>query len=179
MKSLEGPKEPFTIELVNGLSVTVRPRDWFSLSVATASAQRILDRLESSAADCIEAGWLPDMALVDLANPDHRAAVYHTLVVQELAVGAITEWSGVALDGSPMSVTAANIRQVMKVWQPGSSQPLGDIFYRKYMEGHQELADAKKGLAVCAGGISTPTQAANTAKDARKTISPAPAENPD
>lgn len=174
MRSLEGPREPFTMELVEGITLTVRPRDWFSLSVAQAAATRQMEQLKNSASICIDAGLLPDSVMVDLTDADHTSALYHTLVVQEVAVGAITDWTGVLLDGAPMVVTPENVRRAMSVWPPGMHQPLGELFFQKYMAKHAEIAAAKKDSATCAGGISTPTPVASTATDARKTTSPAP-----
>lgn len=165
MQSLQGPKEDFEIEIIDGIKFTCRPRGYFDLAVAEASARRLLERLEDSTEICVEAGLLEVGTFVDLKSPAQREALFHIFTVQQFALRVIKAWEGI--EGAS-EINEATVRAVMAVWPPGGSLPIGEVFFRKYMEHYRRLDEAKKGLATDASGISSPAPVATTAKDARK-----------
>lgn len=177
---LQGPTEPFKLELIDGLSMTVKPRSDFALRVAQAYAREKLEELERSAEICMDAGLLPSGIMADLGDAQHRASLFEIFMVQKMAEMVILSWEGFFdQHDQPVPVTPELIRAAMSVWPRGWKQSVGDLFWFRYMSGHGEIVAAKKDSATSASGISSPAAVANIAADASKTDSPAPTDKPD
>lgn len=171
MKSVKQPEGPFSIELVPGITVTARPMSTLDMATAHAAASQRLERLQSSATECVEAGLLPDDRMVDLSDPAQRGGLFHQFVVVELAQRHITGWEGVrTADDTPTPVTPSTIAALMAIW------PLGENFYQAFAKRHLELLAAKKDSGPAATGTSA--AAPNTATDAGRKASPALRANP-
>lgn len=169
MKSLRDPQEPFDVEVLPGVVFTVTPRTALDLAVAQAAAQRRLDRLADGQDACVEAGVMPGRA-IDLADADTRAGLFHILTAEELAVRHVIAWTGV--EGHDEATPDA-VRAVMALWPDGAPLPVGELFFRKFMERHREMAAAKKESGTAASGTSEEGAVPNTAPDAEGTDFPA------
>lgn len=179
MLKLQGPTEPFEMELLGGLSLRVKPRSDFDLRIAQAHARRQIEELENAASLCMDAGLLPAGITADLADENQRAALFELFVVQKMAELVILSWRGF-LDqhDAPVPVTPDTVRSAMSIWPLGWPCSVGQLFWGAYMKAHAETDAAKKDSAVFAGGISSPAEAATTAGDAAKTALPAPTDKP-
>ncbi len=178
MLKLQGPTEPFTLDLLDGLSLRVKPRSDFDLRVAQAHARQKLDELENAASLCMDAGLLPDGIVADLADDDQRSALFEIFLIQKMAEIVILSWEGF-LDqhDTPVPVTPQTVRAAMSVWPRGWACSVGALFWGKYMKAHAEIDAAKKDSAISANGTSSQAGVASIAADAGKTALPAPTEN--
>ena len=116
MISLKTPKEPYTIEVVSGFSVTVKPLTTLGYSVATMTAQAKITDLEKGLADVEAAGFMTEMP-VNLRDPLERNALYLDYLIKELATAHIVSWTGVWDEDGEKEAdpTEANIRKVMDI----------------------------------------------------------------
>lgn len=179
MKSLKVDDAPMDIEIGDGETVSVivraRPITSHDMSVARAAAQRFLDDLADGAAACRAAGLIGDDNVVDVSDPDVRAAFFHDMVTIELGVRQIMEFvDGVQEDdGSVPPAEPKYVRALLRQW------PFGDNFYRGITRRQMELLAAKKGCGTAARGTSGATAVPNIARDAGETDCPAPTESRD
>ena len=116
MITLKHPSEPYTIKIVDGFTVTVKPLTTLSYSVATMTAQKKITDLQKALEDAEEAGFTVDQP-VDLKNPEERNALFLDYLIKALAVDHIVVWEGVLDEDrdEPALPTAENIRKVMEV----------------------------------------------------------------
>lgn len=116
MISLKTPQEPYTIEVVGGFTVTVKPLTTLGYSVATMTAQAKITDLEKGLKDVEEAGFMTEMP-VNLRDPLERNALYLDYLIKELATAHIVAWTGVwDEDGDKEAApTDTNIRKVMDI----------------------------------------------------------------
>ncbi len=168
--SLQPQAELFEVEVLPGVSFTVKPLSTLDKAVCEAAARRRVDEMENSLDDCFAAGLCP--LEIDLSNPDQRSGLYQDLLIKEIAVRHIQSWTGVVPGDAdePADLSPENIRTVM------DDPVISDAFYREVMKYHWEISAAKKGLGVAAHGISSAEEAPDIAEAAQQTACPAPAE---
>lgn len=116
MISLKSPTEPYSIEVVKGFLVTVKPLTTLGYSVATMKAQKKIVDLEKGLREVEDAGFMTDHP-VDLRDPQERNALFLDFLIKELALTHIIGWSGVLDEETdePAKITDNNIRSVMDV----------------------------------------------------------------
>ena len=163
MISLKQNNEPYEIELIGNLRLTIRPLKTLDMAIAQAAAKKRVDDLEKSIRCAVESGFPPERDL-DFQNGEQRQALYMELLIKELAVRHIVKWSGVEAPegGKDAELTPENICALMEAY------PVGELFYSSITIRHYLLASAKEGCGVVAGGISSQAAAPNIAKDVQK-----------
>jgi len=116
MITLKQPSEPYTIGIVEGFTVTVRPLTTLGYSLATMVAQKKLTDLDKGLRDVEEAGFITEVP-IDLKDPQERNALFLDFLIKELAVTHIVGWDGVLDEekNQPAGPTPDNIRKVMDV----------------------------------------------------------------
>ncbi len=144
MISLKQPQEPYEIDLPYDVKVTVKPLTTPSMLAAQVKAKREMKA---------EHGFIEDI--------EERNGLEHAYLIYELADAHITAWEGVADDkGEPAPITRDNVKALMDLY------PLGETFYAKLRLWQGLMNLAKKDLGASANGISSKTEAPNTAKRA-------------
>lgn len=141
MISLTTPRSPFDLELIDGLTVTVKPLTSVGYLTATLIAQKKRDDLAKSLADVRDAGLHVDTDL-DLTDPQTRQAVYLDFLIKELAIAHITAWDGVWDEESdqPADLTPERISCVMDI------AICAESFFHQLTRWIQLLNDAKERL---------------------------------
>ncbi|MCB9980262.1 MAG: hypothetical protein H6863_03880 [Rhodospirillales bacterium] len=116
MITLKSPSEPYTIKIVDGFTVKVKPLTTLGYSVATMTAQKKVSDLDKALQDAEEAGFTVQQP-VNLRNPEERNALFLDLLIKALAVDHIVAWEGVLDEdkNEPAAPTPDNIRAVMDV----------------------------------------------------------------
>jgi hypothetical protein len=167
MIDLSQRSEPYGLELPYGLRVTVRPLTTAGMAAAQAGARRTVEAIERQASERAEAG-LPLDGLPDLAAEGNRNGFYQAQLIRELAVGHITSWTGVELEGGPAPPTPENIAAVIELY------PVGERFFQEFTLRQVLLNAAKNGLGPSAAGTSSQVEGPSTARPAATTTCPAP-----
>lgn len=145
MISLKQPTEPYELDLPYGISVTVTPLTTASMAAAQASARRRIESLEAQFKERKESGLSLD-GLPDLSLEGERDGLFQDLLIKELAVRHIKEWSGI--EDNPQ-VTPENIAAVMSLY------PVGERFFQEFTLKQVLLTAAKNGSGLSAAGISS------------------------
>jgi len=168
MISLKQQTEPYELDLPYGISVTVAPLTTASMATAQASARRRIESLETQVKERKESG-LPLDGLPDVSRKGERDGLFQDLLIKELAVRHIREWSGI--EDNP-EVTPENIAAVMSLY------PVGERFFQEFTLKQVLLTAAKNGSGLSAAGISRQAEGPATAKDAKPTAAkPVPDAN--
>lgn len=111
---LSFPREPYWIDLANGVRVQVRPLTTAAWETARARARRLAEELADHEQAIAEAGGAVD-GLPDLTDPDARQGLSQMLYVIALAQGAILAWDGVGdAAGAPAPVTADSVEALIR-----------------------------------------------------------------
>ena len=166
MISLSTPKEPFDIELPYGIAVTVRPLTTAGMAAAQAGARRRIENIEGQVRERKESS-LPLDSLPVLDDDAERDGLFHDLLIKELAVRHISDWSGIE-DDPP--VTRENVAAVMELY------PVGERFFQEFTLRQVLLNAAKNAFGPSADGTSSPAEGPDTAEDVETTALPAPTE---
>jgi hypothetical protein len=171
MLKIGAPREPYEIALPYGVAVTVKPLTSTGMARAQAAARRRLESLEGQYRERKEAG-LPTDGLPDLDDLAVRDGLYHALLVQELAAGHIVAWSGVTgADGEGKApITREAIVAVLDLY------PVAERFFSEFTLRQVMLNAAKNASGLSAAGTSSRAEGRDTAGDAPRAGSPAPAE---
>ena len=164
MISLSTPKEPFDIELPYSITVTVNPLTTAGMASAQAAARRRIEGLEARFKELKESG-LPADEFPGLDDDAERDGLFHDLLIKELAVRHISDWSGIE-DDPP--VTRENVAAVMDLY------PVGERFFQEFTLRQVLLNAAKNAFGPSVAGTSSPAEGPDTAKDAGTTVSLAP-----
>lgn len=159
MISLKQQTEPYELDLPFGISVTVTPLITASMAAAQASARRRIESLEIQVKERKESG-LPLDGLPDLSLEGERDGLFQDLLIKELAVRHIKEWSGI--EDSPQ-ITPENIAAVMSLY------PIGERFFQEFTLKQVLLTAAKNASGLSVAGISSPVEGPATAKHANPT----------
>ena len=159
MISLKQQTEPYDLNLPYGISVTVIPLTTASMAAAQASARRRIENLETQVNERKESG-LPLDGLPDLSFEGERDGLFQDLLIKELAVRHIRDWSGI--EDSP-DVTPENIAAVMSLY------PVGERFFQEFTLKQVLLTAAKNASGLSVAGISSPVEGPATAKHANPT----------
>lgn len=138
MIGLKQLTEPYTIEVVEGVTFTVKPLTTLDYSVAHMAARRRVEEIEKSLRDVEAAGFLPENSL-DLNDADEREGLYREFLIKEMAARHIVGWQGIVdhETNEAAEVTPENIRAVVKQF------PVGEIFYQKLTAYQMILREAK------------------------------------
>ena len=136
--ALTHPDGPFELPLVPGLSVSVKPLTTAGMEIARAAARRSLQRLEGELQAIRDAG-LETGDMPDLNDDAVREGLFHGLVISELAVRHITDWSRIDEDGAPVPLNRETVVDLVQQY------PLGELFYLRFTAAQTALAAAKKG----------------------------------
>ena len=159
MISLKQPTEPYELDLPFGISVTVIPLTTVSMVAAQASARRRIEGLETQVKERKESG-LPLDGLPDLSLEGERDGLFQDLLIKELAVRHIKEWSGI--EDNPQ-ITPENIAAVMSLY------PVGERFFQEFTLKQVLLTAAKNGSGLSAAGTSSQAEGPATAKPVNPT----------
>jgi len=160
MISLKQPIEPFEIELPYGVTVTVKPLSTAGMAAAQASARRRVEGLETQSKELLEAG-LATEGLPDFSDDAERDGLFQDLLIKELAVRHITDWSGIEDDPD---VTPENIAALMSLY------PVGERFFQEFTLKQVLLTAAKNGSGLSVAGTSSQAEGPNTAKGAKRIV---------
>lgn len=163
MISLKQPIEPYELDLPYGISVTVTPLTTASMAAAQASARRRIESLETQITERKESG-LPLDGLPDLSIEGERDGLFQDLLIKELAVRHIKEWSGI--EDSPQ-ITPENISAVMSLY------PVGERFFQEFTLKQVLLNAAKNGSGLSAAGTFSQAEGPDIAKGAKPSKRPA------
>ena len=168
MISLQLPSEPFEINILPGISFTVRPLTTFDMSVAQAAARQAIERMEQSIDDAVFAGLTPRD--IDLKDPAARDGLFQQLLIGELGERHITAWTGIqGDDGEPVAADTPGARRAV-----AAQFPIGGIFHARLTQRHWEMLAAKKDCGTDASGTSSPAAVPDTAADAPMQATSAP-----
>lgn len=114
MINLKQPSEPYRIEVIKGVSFTVKPLSTLSYTCATIKAQKQVSDLEKSIADVKMAGLAPEIDF-DPKDQMRRNALYMEFLIKGLACDHIIAWEGVGDEADyPAECTPDNILAVME-----------------------------------------------------------------
>ena len=165
MIRLSVPKEPFWIELLEGVRVKNRPVTRISQSAARAWAQRQKAGVNGSE-DTIASLGGEVSGLPDMEDPDVAQASEDLLYAQGLARRIIIEWEGVLdKDGTPADVTPEAIDEFMLL------PYVGELFMTKVQQQVFEMFAEGNGSGPEPDGTSA--TAPDTAGDAETPTPPA------
>jgi hypothetical protein len=168
MINLSQPTEPYQLELLYGLNVTVRPLTTPGMAAAQAAARRAVEAIERQIGERKEAG-LPTDGLPDLDVDADRDGFYQSQLIRELAVRHITDWTGIEMEGGPAPPTPENIAAVMNLY------PAGERFFQEFTLRQVLINAAKNGSGLSAAGISSQAEGPITAEDVETAGCPAAA----
>ena len=163
------PKEPYWLELLEGVRLKVRPVTKVEQGAARAYAQRKRGELSESQ-DNVEAVGADVEGMPELTDPDEAQAIADLLYAQGLGRHIILEWEGILDEaGDHAEVTPEAIDELMRL------PFIGDLFIKKveeqlfqiFSEGN-ESGPAQDGTSAAGPG---------TANDAGTPTPPAAAEN--
>lgn len=173
MISLKQSSDPYEIELLEGVSVTVKPLRRSGVLMARAVASERLRSIRQQFDDLREAGLATDH-LPDFDRPGVEDAVWEDMVVKEIACGHIVGWGGVfGPDDEPAEVTREAVLAFVDI------QIVGERFYAKYLVHQAMLDSAKNASGPSLNGSSVPAAAGATAQPAGTADSRAPTAGPD
>jgi hypothetical protein len=170
MISLDAPKEPFELPLLEGISFTVMPMEAVDLQVARIRAQQTVDKILSALEALAETDvYLPEG--FDPAKPEYQAALRQNMTIQYLGVSQIKGWSGVLdQEDQPLPCREDIIRWVLR-------DPLiADKFFDGVTEWHRKRLAAKKESGTASNGQAEAVSI--TATPAELKNPPAPADCP-
>lgn len=159
MISLKQPNEPYELDLPYGISVTVNPLTTASMAAAQASARRRIESLETQVKERKESGLSLD-GLPDLSLEGERDGLFQDLLIKELAVRHIKEWSGI--EDNPQ-ITPENVAAVMSLY------PVGERFFQEFTLKQVLLTAAKNGSGLSAAGTSSQAEGPATVKHVNPT----------
>ena len=169
MIRLSVPKEPFWIELLEGVRIKNRPVTRIEQSAARAWAQRQKAGVNGSE-DTIASLGGEVSGLPDMEDPDVAQASEDLLYAQGLARRIIIEWEGVvSKDGTPADVTPEAIDEFMLL------PYVGELFMTKVQQQVFEMFAEGNGSGPEPDGTSATAQ--GTAGDAETSTPPAAEEN--
>lgn len=132
MISLSPPKEPYFVNLPYGIKVKVKPLSTSTMAFAKAKAGKKLDNLVKQYQENKETGF--NIEGLDLSDEALKDGLFTDLLIKELAIDHIIEWSGIE-DDPP--VNAENIAALMELY------PIGERFFAEFTI-HQALLNAAK-----------------------------------
>ena len=162
MIRLSVPKEPFWIELLEGVRIKNRPVTRIEQSAARAWAQRQKAGVNGSE-DTIASLGGEVSGLPDMEDPDVAQASEDLLYAQGLARRIIIEWEGVvSKDGTPADVTPEAIDEFMLL------PYVGELFMTKVQQQVFEMFAEGNGSGPEPDGTSA--TAPDTAGDAETQI---------
>ena len=169
MIRLAVPKEPFWIELLEGVRLKSRPVTRIEQSAARAWAQRQKAGVNGSE-DTIASLGGEVSGLPDMEDPDVQQASEDLLYAQGLARRIIIEWEGVLdKDGKPGEVTPEAIDEFMLL------PYVGELFMTKVQQHVFEMFAEGNGSGPEPDGTSV--TALDTAGDVKRPTPPAAADN--
>ncbi|MBK8909228.1 MAG: hypothetical protein IPM60_15510 [Rhodospirillales bacterium] len=168
---MSGRKEPYGLSLPYNIDVVVRPLTSSGMAVAQAAARRRIEALEEQVRERKESG-LDLGELPDLGDEAEHDALYHGILVHELAARHIVSWSGVLdADGeSNAAVTREAVAAVLDLY------PIGERFFQEFTLRQVLLNAAKNASGPSAAGTSRRAEGQDTAKAATTTGNSAPTE---
>ena len=173
MIRLAVPKEPFWIEVLEGVRVYNRPVTRIEQSAARAWAQRQKSGINGSE-DTITALGGEVSGLPDMSDPDVEQALADLLYAQGLARRIILEWEGVLdKDGKPAEVTPEAVDEFILL------PYIGELYvtrvqqhvFEMFTEGNESGPEPNGTSATArdtAGGAESPTPPAAEGKEEKE-----------
>jgi len=169
LPSLRVPEEPYELEIVEGISFTLKPMDLRSYNIALASARHRLQELEDSIVHCADANLLDVNDFPNFEDAIVREGVFKEYLTVEIAKSHIISWQGVMDENdNPADLTDEAVEVVVRNFAVAST------FFDKVMAWHREYLQAKKDSGIVASGISSQAAVPNTVTDADAMDPPAP-----
>ena len=163
------PKEPFWLDLPDGVRIKVRALNTIVLEAAKRKAARMVRELAEGVALVEEFGG-EAVGLEDLADPELREGATYLLLVESLMLAGGVKWEGVATEGGPAELSRVNVRRLLL-----ARSDIADAFWTTYLASEREVASEGEGSAPSPNGSMA--RAPNTAEDAEMKASHVPAES--